>query len=79
MKREGKSEHVESQLEMVRKHLLTAGSITTWEAIEQYHITRLSHYIYLLRKEGYHFDVDKKPNLHNQGYHSVYILKEEVE
>ncbi len=34
-------------------HLKEYGSITSWEAIEQYGCTRLSHYIYLLRKDGY--------------------------
>ena len=34
-------------------HLKKYGSITSWEAIEQYGCTRLSHYIYLLRKDGF--------------------------
>lgn len=41
----------------ILKHLIMNGSITTWEAIKEYGCTRLSHYIYVLRKE--HFIVDE--------------------
>lgn len=33
-------------------HLETYGSITSWEAIEEYGCTRLSQYIYLARRNG---------------------------
>lgn len=39
--------------ERILRHLKNFGSITSWEAIQEYSCTRLSHYIYLLRKEGY--------------------------
>ena len=39
--------------EIILQHLQEYGSITSLLAIELYHCTRLSHYIYLLRKEGY--------------------------
>ena len=39
--------------ERVKNHLLKKGTITSWEAIQKYRITRLSHYIYLLRNESY--------------------------
>lgn len=39
--------------EIILQHLQEYGSITSIVAIELYHCTRLSHYIYLLRKEGY--------------------------
>jgi hypothetical protein len=42
-----------SQYEKIKEHLLYKGSITSWEAIQKYRITRLSHYIWVLRKEGY--------------------------
>jgi uncharacterized DUF497 family protein len=38
--------------ELIRKHLKTHGSITTWEAIGHYRVTRLSGIIYELRREG---------------------------
>lgn len=50
-----------SQYEKIKEHLLYKGSITSWEAIQNYRITRLSHYIWLLRKEGYVID-DKWEN-----------------
>lgn len=50
-----------SQYEKIKEHLLYKGSITSWEAINNYRITRLSHYICVLRKEGYVID-DKWEN-----------------
>lgn len=50
-----------SQYEKIKEHLLYKGSITSWEAIQNYKITRLSHYIWVLRKEGYVID-DKWEN-----------------
>lgn len=40
-----------SQLEQVMMHLRRRGSITTWQAITEYNITRLSAIIYRLRNE----------------------------
>tara|TARA_Y100001938_G_C7954042_1_gene360771 strand:+ start:423 stop:686 length:264 start_codon:yes stop_codon:yes gene_type:complete len=40
-----------SQKEQVRKHLEQYGSITSWEAITKYRITRLSGIIYILRHD----------------------------
>jgi len=37
----------------ILNHLLTFGSITSWEAIKEYGCTRLSHYIWVLRNENY--------------------------
>lgn len=39
--------------ERIKNHLETYGSITSWEAIKEYGCTRLSQYIYLLRKNGF--------------------------
>ena len=35
----------------ILEHLQKYGTITSWEAIKEYGCTRLSHYIWLLRKE----------------------------
>lgn len=40
----------------VAYHLKDLGSITSWEAIEQYGATRLSAIIYNLKKKGWVFD-----------------------
>ena len=39
--------------ERILRHLRDYGTITSWEAIQEYGCTRLSHYIYLLKKEGH--------------------------
>lgn len=42
-----------TQKEQVLNHLKDYGSLTSWEAIMDYGITRLSHHIYCLRKDGF--------------------------
>lgn len=39
--------------DIILKHLKEKGTITSWEAIIDYGCTRLGHYIWLLKKEGY--------------------------
>ncbi len=38
-----------TQIEQVLSHLKKRKHITSWDAIEKYHITRLAHYIYVLK------------------------------
>lgn len=45
-----------SQRMMILKHLKNRGSITSWQAFEEYGATRLSAIIFDLRKMG--FDID---------------------
>lgn len=42
-----------TQKEQVIHHLKQKGAITSWEAIQEYGITRLSAKIFDLRKDGY--------------------------
>lgn len=42
-----------TQYDQVKDHLFKHGSITTFDAIQEYLITRLSEYIRLLRNDGY--------------------------
>ena len=51
--------------EIILKHLQTYGSITSLEAIYKYKCTRLSHYILLLRKEGYAMSGTREPFVHS--------------
>ena len=44
---------MKNQADTIYEHLKAYGSITTWEAIREYGITRLSAMIYILKKEGY--------------------------
>ena len=49
---------------LVLYHLKNKKSITSWEAITKYHITRLSAVIYDLRHEGYDIQTTRE---HNEG------------
>ena len=42
-----------TQKDRILNHLMKYGSITTWEAIKEYGITRLSDKIFRLRRENY--------------------------
>jgi len=42
-----------TQKEQILTHLKEHGSITSWDAIMEYGVTRLSHQIYCLRNEGF--------------------------
>ena len=64
--------------EIILDHLLEYGSITSLVAIELYQCTRLSHYIYLLRKEGYVIESEDINFIHSitgrKGQYARYIL-----
>ena len=67
----------EKQLKQIRTHLLIYGSITSWQAIQKYKISRLSGYIHLLRKyEGFDIDTIYKRNADNTGNYGQYVLTE---
>ena len=51
----------------ILRHLKDYGSITSWEAIQEYGCTRLSHYIYSLRKDGHTITGDKEPFVNRYG------------
>lgn len=65
------------QKDMIEKHLLEKGHITSWEAFEIYGITRLSHIIYKLR-EVYNIkseNTTKKNRYGNWCTYSTYVLE----
>lgn len=47
-----------SKSQFVLDHLESLGSITSWEAIQEYGATRLSSIIYNLRKKGYKINTE---------------------
>ena len=51
----------------ILRHLKDNGTITSWEAIQEYGCTRLSHYIYLLKKDGYQITVKDEPFTNRYG------------
>ena len=59
-----------TQKAMILKHLQQFGSITSWEAIEFYGVTRLSAIIYLLRQEG-HIIISQNEKGRNRYGHPV--------
>ena len=66
--------------ERVLEHLEKYKTITTWEAIQNYGITRLSEYIRQLRHDGYIIVSNWTENINRYGdkvRYVVYELKEE--
>lgn len=60
--------------ELILKHLMEYGTITSLEAIEKYRCTRLSHYILVLQKEGYSINGTREPFVHSiTGKKSAYV------
>ena len=67
-----------TQKERVLRHIEKFGSITSWEAIQDYGITRLSDCIFRLRKEGHKIGSDNLPftnRFGEKGYFSKYFLQ----
>ena len=46
-----------TQVEQIKLHLEESGKITSWDAIQNYRITRLAAIIYILRNE-YKMDIN---------------------
>lgn len=57
----------------VQEHLLNHKVINTWSAIRLYKATRLSHYILLLRKQGYDIESVKMKGVDTNGNNSVWV------
>lgn len=68
---------METQKQLIEKHLLEKGNITSWEAFEIYGITRLSHIIYVLRRKYDIISVSttKKNRYGHYCTYSTYALK----
>jgi hypothetical protein len=57
-------------------HLKTHGNITSWEAINEYGATRLSHIIYVLRNDGHDIKTEnltKKDRNNNTVTYAKYV------
>lgn len=78
--RKEKKMRVTNKHKQVLEHLQTKGTITSWEAIQQYGATRLASIICNLRKRGYDIDtqtiVDKDRN-GNVCQFAKYVLNKE--
>ncbi len=65
----------------VKNHLINNGSITSWEAIENYKATRLSAIIFVLKERGMDIDTEiihQKDSNGNPTSFAKYILKGEA-
>ena len=61
-----------TQKEQVKNYLKAKGKMTSWDAITFFRITRLSHYILTLRKEGWNIDSVWKSNATKRWTEYVY-------
>lgn len=52
----------QTQITKIENHLLTYGSINSWQAIKLYRITRLSAYIFMLKEKDWDIDPVNKKN-----------------
>lgn len=59
--------------ERVLKYILDFGSISTWQAIMDLSCTRLSAYIYMLKKEGYDIKKETIKFTNRYGEKSYYV------
>lgn len=69
----------ETHYDRILRHLKDYGSITSWEAIEEYGCTRLSAVIYMLRQVGYIITsetISRKNRYGKTVFFAKYILKE---
>ena len=58
----------------ILNHLMEKGSITSMQAIMDYGCTRLSHYIYLLRNDGYIIESEYKSGINRYGDRTNYCV-----
>ena len=65
-----------SQRELVLTHLKKGLPITSWEAIQQFRITRLSAVIYDLRQEGYTILSQNHTSKNGKKFASYTLIKE---
>lgn len=68
--------------QLVKEHLLEHGSITSWEAIQQYGATRLASIICNLRKQGYDIRTimrEETDRFGNTCQYANYVLRGEEE
>lgn len=60
----------------VLDHLEEHGTITSWEAIQNYGITRLSEYIRQLRRDNYIIESNWTENINRYGDKVRYVIYE---
>lgn len=71
-----KQPKIETQRAKVRDYLLTGKTITSWEAIQMFHCTRLSAVIYSLIND-YDMDIETQIIWEEDTHYAKYFLKKE--
>ena len=66
----------QTQVEIVRAHLMTGATITTWGAIRLYQITCLAQRIHNLREAG--LLIQSEMTKHNNKWFAIYWLDEQT-
>ena len=64
-----------TQREQIKKFLLTNKKISSWEAIQEFRITRLGAHIYELRKRGMNISGERKRNINTGNWYVEYSLE----
>lgn len=67
-----------SQKQTVLNHLKRFGCISTWQAIQDYHITRLSAHINQLKNEGFSIMPTRETDGKNWWHKYILIQKENL-
>lgn len=63
------------QIEEVKHYLKThKKGITSWDAIQEFHATRLAAIIFELRERGWDIKTILEPNKDGEGQHARYVL-----
>ena len=65
-----------SKKELALKEIIKNGYITSWDAFEKHHNTRLSASIFSLRNEGYDIKMKMFINPKTKSCYGVYYLKD---
>ncbi len=67
-------EKITTQKEAVKQHLLRHRHLTSLDAIKEYGITRLSHYIYVLRGEGMNIKTIPQEGTNRFGNQTIFAI-----
>lgn len=65
---------METQIQKILNHLKIHKSITSWEAIQKYRVTRLSAVIFVLRERGYDIISNREYNEETGTNYARYVL-----
>lgn len=63
-----------AQRELIKEFLLNHKKISSWEAIQKFHITRLGAHIHELRKRGMNIGSERKHNPKTGSWYVEYYI-----